>query len=373
MKRTNDTSTIVFTNNKGGVGKTSSCTAIGSLLGLLGYKCLIVDNDFQTNTTVTFLEDGESPKKSLCDVYKLTTFTPEAVSECIMHTKYANVDLLPTTPDLQDIDMYLYSQMGKRVVQKILARGLKQIKNEYDYILIDTHPDSNLVAQNALCCSDYVLTPVQANGYSIQGLVPLVNNILAIAADEDLNPNLKFLGMFLVNAKPRTVNFKQYQQFCKETFNDDYIPVSIRQDSAIDDVATQLLPLPYLLGSKDYKASSDWKAIYDYLVFMHIINMIDDVDYVAGMIAFSILENRLLVTLNQSKISKLTIGNKRKCNIAPDVSLENLIIDANSHSEVLQQIQSIIIAAAQSDRQIRVYGPNDARSYIKISALKEDK
>ena len=406
-KRTNETKIIVFTNNKGGVGKTSSCTSIGALLSLLGYKCLVVDNDFQGNTTATFLED-ENPSKTICDLYQLQTYNKDDVSECITSTHYANLDLIPSSPELKNMDVYLYSQMGKRVVQKILAKALKPVKADYDYVLIDTHPDANLVAQNALCCSDYVLTPVQASGYSVQGLVPLVNDILAISEDEDLNPNLKFLGMFLVNVNIGTRNYKQYKDFCQETFKDDYIPVAVRNDAAIEAVSTWLIPLPYLLGSRDYKASSKWKGVYDYIEFMHDVNMIDDIDYLIGMATFYTLEGRLHIAYKNHEIVQFRVDPKlidiqnetealnqdtdnqddkeQDFDVAqemPDynnstyMTLTQIVETLNANDGLRNEVKNMLSNVAYETRVLRRYVMNstakvERRSYIRISSLKEE-
>lgn len=407
-KRTNETKVIVFTNNKGGVGKTSSCTSIGSLLSLLGYKCLVVDNDFQANTTATFLEDedeAEKQRKTICDLYQLQTYSKDTVSECITATPYANLDLIPSSPELKNMDVYLYSQMGKRVVQKILAKALKVVKADYDYVLIDTHPDANLVAQNALCCSDYVLTPVQASGYSVQGLVPLVNDILAISQDEDLNPNLKFLGMFLVNVNIGTRNYKQYKDFCQETFKDDYIPIAVRNDASIEAVSTWLIPLPYLLGSRDYKASSRWKGIYDYIEFMHDVNMIDDVDYLIGMATFYTLEGRLQVAYKNHEIVQFRVDPKlidtqnETEDLTPDekeqdidqeevqemsdysnstyLTLAQIVETLNVNDGLRNEVKDLLPKVAYETRVLRRYVMNstaksERRSYIRISSLKEE-
>lgn len=166
----------------------------------------------------------------------------------------------PSPSEHRDTDVYLYSQVGKRIVQKVLNKALRQIKDEYDFILIDTHPDANMVAQNALCASDYVLTPVRPDGYSYQGITPTTNEILKIAQDEDMNPNLNFLGVFITASNTKTGIYKTLRNFYQTEFGDDFIPVTIRQDSAVDAVTTYLSPLPYLLGGQDYRSMRNGKV-----------------------------------------------------------------------------------------------------------------
>lgn len=187
---------ITIINQKGGVGKTSSCTLMATLLGLAGYQCLVIDNDSQANTTATLLPDIASVTKSIVDIFRMNTPTAEEVAACIYHTPYQGVNLIPSRPEHQRTDDYLYSLLGRKAIHKLLKRAIKQVEEHYDYILIDTHPDLGGSVQNALCCSDYVLIPVKPDGYSYQGVTPIINQVLDIASDEDLNPDLELLGVF---------------------------------------------------------------------------------------------------------------------------------------------------------------------------------
>ena len=363
-------------NNKGGVGKTSSCTAMGSILGALGYRCLMIDNDFQGNTTATFIPENQEIKKSIVDIFHMTDFTKENVQECILHTQYAGIDIIPALPEHRDTDVYLYSQVGKRIVQKVLNKALRQIKDEYDFILIDTHPDANMVAQNALCASDYVLTPVRPDGYSYQGITPTTNEILKIAQDEDMNPNLNFLGVFITASNTKTGIYKTLRNFYQTEFGDDFIPVTIRQDSAVDAVTTYLSPLPYLLGGQDYRSNAKWKGIYDYLELMKYIEMIEYPDYVVARTAIEILDMNVIVSIDKTDKS-----NPKICGLEytaeepvlteydnhPCVTGSKLIEDALAN-DTLEHIKQFIITIANIERMIKV----GKKKYAKVKELVGD-
>lgn len=295
---------ITLMNNKGGVAKTTSCTTIATILGLAGYNCLVIDNDAQANATATLqtMPGEESTllyEKTIVDIFNMEApYTKEKVQQCIVHTGYKNVDLIPSCPEHSETNPMLCTKAQKKPVHKLLAKAVRQIKDEYDYVLIDTHPSLDIAEQNALCCSDSILIPMRPDGYSYQGSVPITNNILEFSSDEDMNPNLNLLGAFIVAANPRAEVFHSYYDFFSEQFGKSFIPCSIREDSSVCSVTTWLTPLPYLLAGSEYKATSRWKAIYDYIDLMKETNLITDTQYIAVRGAFALLDSIIAVRIS---------------------------------------------------------------------------
>lgn len=385
-KRLSKTYIITIINQKGGVGKTSTCTPIATLLGLAGYRCLVVDNDSQANTTATLLPDISNITKSIVDIFHLNSPTQKDVSACIYQTPYIGVDLIPARPEHEQTDTYLYSLFGRKAIHKLLGRALKAVEEQYDYILIDTHPDLGMTVQNALCCSDYVLTPVKPDGYSYQGITPITNRILDISSDEDMNPKLQFLGVFLTCAEPRTAAYRDYYNYYLENFGDDFIPVGIRLDRAVMAVCNFLVPLPYLLGSSEYQASGSWKAIYDYIELMRCTEIIDDPDYIILRSTFEIMEKRLAIQIPTTAYDRPYISAILDAVIKPEVispyenkphmTRDEMIKQLNSDQSLRDKIQTCLSIVGNPSRNIRYCTENDNSSekysFVRISALKQE-
>ena len=375
---------ITIINQKGGVGKTSSCTLMATLLGLAGYQCLVIDNDSQANTTATLLPDIASVTKSIVDIFRMNTPTAEEVAACIYHTPYQGVDLIPSRPEHQRTDDYLYSLLGRKAIHKLLKRAIKQVEEHYDYILIDTHPDLGGSVQNALCCSDYVLIPVKPDGYSYQGVTPIINQVLDIASDEDLNPELQLLGVFLTCAEPRNAAYRKFYSYYQNTFGDDFIPVSVRLDRSVSAVCNFLIPLPYLLGSSDYQAGGSWKAIYDYIELMKYTEITGDEDYIVLRTTFEILERNLAVHIpsgayDNPYIAHITpiSGLSDACapyENHPFMTYSAMLDILNQQQELCNCIQRCLLTVGDTTRNIRYCSEDSALSekysFVRIAALK---
>ena len=371
-----ETKIITIMNNKGGVAKTTSCTTLATSLGLLGYHCLVIDNDAQANSTATLETIPETEEvlqysKTIVDVFDMEVpYTKEKVRECIVSTAYKNVDLIPSCPEHRGTNPELCTKAQTRPVHKRLAKAIRQIKDEYDYILIDTHPSLDLVEQNALCASDYVLIPMRPDGYSFQGSTPITNSILEFSLDEDMNPNLKLLGAFLVAGDPRTEVFHKYYDFFKSQFGTAFIPCSIRSDSSASAVTTWLTPLPYLLAGNDYKATGKWKAIYDYMDLMRETDLITDDQYIAEKGAFGLLNGIIAVRVsseNGKNIYNEFIPNKYTKDIKseflskfedaysnhPKFSFEDIIRVMNNNAEIKKTVGEILGALHCEDHFVK--------------------
>ena len=385
METTKKAVTISILNNKGGVGKTSSCTAIASILGMIGHSCLVIDNDFQANATMTFLseEDASREVKGITDLFRMRVFTEESVKECITHTPYPGVDIVASRPEHQGTESYLLANSREMVIHKQLRKAIRQVEDEYDFILIDTHPDLNVVAQNALCCSDYVLTPVSADGYSFQGLTPLTNGILQISQDEDLNPNLKLLGVFVTNNDMQASSYDQFCEFYRSELGDKFIPITIRQDAAIAAVTTYLCPLPSLLSGLDYRVKSTWKGVYDYIELLRQVELIDDVDYLVARSTMEIINRTMAIhiadmdaplpTIDYVELTPKAAGRTNEKYRNPwAFEYEDIVKALNETPELLEEVRKSILRVADPEYLLRFILPNQATTLVKASALQEE-
>lgn len=182
---------IAFCNQKGGVGKTTTATTMAAVLQQLGYKVLLVDTDQQGNATDTYkgVIEGQAT------LYDLL-FEDEPINECIQKTEHGC--LIAADPLLKDAGKHLDGVSGAYR----LKERLEPIREDFDYILIDTPPTISEMLTNALTACDAVIIPITADRYAIQGMSQLQQTIADIK--KYTNPNLKVEGLLLVKYTWRT-------------------------------------------------------------------------------------------------------------------------------------------------------------------------
>ena len=179
---------IAFANQKGGVGKTTSCVNIAASLGILGHKVLIIDLDPQGNTTSGV---GIS-KKSLKATTKELLNGAAPLSDIIIETAYENLDVIPTNTSLAgaEFDLFDFDESEFRI-----KNALAEVKDKYDYILIDCPPSLGMLTVNAFAASDGVVVPMQCEFYALEGLSQLLVTINRIK--RMYNPDLSITGILI--------------------------------------------------------------------------------------------------------------------------------------------------------------------------------
>ena len=216
---------ISLVNQKGGVGKTTTSINLASSLGLLGKKVLLVDIDPQGNaTTGVGIEKGglnSSLYEALLD--------EKTVIESIISTKFKNLSVLPSSINLAGLEIdFLNKQKADPTFVKgaQLKRILDEVRDKYDYILIDCPPSLGILTTNALTASDSVLIPVQCEFYALEGIMQLLNTIRM--ARKNLNPNLEIEGVVLTMLDSRTLLglevVENIRSYFKEKVYDTIIP-----------------------------------------------------------------------------------------------------------------------------------------------------
>ena len=175
---------ISIANQKGGCGKTTTAANLGALLSEK-HKVLLVDIDPQGNLTTHFGINKDDLKYTIYD-----TMLNGRIENAIIQKD--GVDIVPSTIDLAGAEVELSGKIGR---EYILDNELKRISRKYDYILIDTPPSLGVFTINALVASDYVLIPVQAEFFALEGLTQLLKGIDLVSSS--LAKNLKFLGMVM--------------------------------------------------------------------------------------------------------------------------------------------------------------------------------
>lgn len=185
--------TIAFVNQKGGVGKTTSCVSLGSCLQAAGARVLVCDFDPQGNATSGFGVDKGAVFPTIYDVL----INGASVEKAIVHTKYA--DVLPANKALAGASVELIG-MDRR--EYLLKEALGKVAGNYDFVLIDCPPSLELLTLNALCAADAILVPVQGEYFALEGLSDLMNTVRIVR--RSLNPRLELEGVLLTMFDGRT-------------------------------------------------------------------------------------------------------------------------------------------------------------------------
>ncbi|MDD2227642.1 MAG: AAA family ATPase [Clostridia bacterium] len=214
---------IAFANQKGGVGKTTTCINLAAFVAVMSKKVLIVDMDPQGNATSGVGIEKNSSMKTIYNVIDGDC----SVKEAILQTFIENLDIIPATVDLAGAEIELV-QMSSR--EKIIKNILNRIIENYDYIFIDCPPSLGLLTVNALTAAHSIVIPIQCEFFALEGLSQLMNTIRLIK--HHLNPALDVEGVILTMKDNRSnlineVSNEIIKFFGKKVY-DTFIPRNIR-------------------------------------------------------------------------------------------------------------------------------------------------
>ena len=208
---------IAFANQKGGVAKTTTTLNLGVAFAEKGLRVLLVDLDPQGNLTMSQGMNPDAIERSMFDV--LVHRVP--ITEVIHHTE---VDLAVSSIDLAGAELALSSMIGR---ERALEKALASVKDNYNYVLIDTPPSLGLLTINALVASNGVIVPVQCEYLSLRGLVQLENTLSMIR--ENLNPEVGIEGILPTMYDKRTLHSREAVEILQENFGNLVFGTRIRK------------------------------------------------------------------------------------------------------------------------------------------------
>ncbi len=208
---------IAFANQKGGVAKTTTTLNLAAAFVEEGHRVLCVDMDPQGNLTMSQGIDPDALEQSMFDVLVYDLPIREVV-------RRREVDVACSSIDLAGAEIAMSTKIGR---ERSLDKALRPIKEDYDFICIDTPPSLGLLTINALTAADKVIVPVQCEYLSMRGLIQLQNTLSMI--QENLNPNVVIAGILPTMVDTRTLHAKEAIEILEENFGDRVFGARIRK------------------------------------------------------------------------------------------------------------------------------------------------
>ncbi|NLW59756.1 MAG: ParA family protein [Firmicutes bacterium] len=237
---------FAITNQKGGVGKTTTAVNLGAYLAVLGKKVLVLDNDPQGNATSGLGLRKNEIKKCIYDV--LVSEVP--IEEVILPTQVPNLLAAPATIRLAGAEAELVGMMAR---DQRLRRSLEPVRNGYDYILIDCPPSLGNLTLNALAAADAVIVPIQCEYYALEGLSQLMKTLQLV--QKYSNPSLEVEGVVLTMYDHRTNLSQQVAEEVRNYFKDRVYNAVIPRNIRLSEAPSHGLPIN-LYDSKSKGAES---------------------------------------------------------------------------------------------------------------------
>jgi chromosome partitioning protein len=219
--------TIAVANQKGGVGKTTTAVNLGACLAELGYRVLVVDLDPQGNASTGLGINVRNLQTSMYDV----VLHEAPVDDCVEATSVRNLFVAPASLDLAGAEIELVPAFSRELR---LRRALEEVRDDYDFVLIDCPPSLGLLTINGLAAASEVLVPIQCEYYALEGLGQLTRNVGLV--QRNLNPTLELSMIVLVMYDARTKLADQVVREVRDHFGDkvarNVVPRTVRLSEA---------------------------------------------------------------------------------------------------------------------------------------------
>lgn len=271
---------IAFTTQKGGIGKTTSTSVVSCLLKLAGYRVLVVDTDAQANATRYFGIKQIEKNEELIDLY-CSTVDKEKLKSFIMPTNFEDIDIIPSSK-LGLEDTLINDRFALEIhvnhnttVELCLKKNLELLKDDYDYIVIDSAPGTDHINRSVIAASDKVFMPIFHDGFSFDGIDRCISLVAMMKEKYDLS--VEFGGIFMVRTSARTLAYKHYKRLYENAYKEKFIDTPIRSSNALPDSNTA--------GVSILTYDKRCMAIADYAKFTVATGLITDKKHYNKLIA----------------------------------------------------------------------------------------
>ncbi|HOX12525.1 MAG TPA: AAA family ATPase [Spirochaetia bacterium] len=238
--------TVVFVNQKGGVGKTTSAINLGAYLAKAGKRVLLVDFDPQANLT-----SGVGGKTGSRGIYEVLSGAL-ALSDVIVPTKVEGLDLAPSSIELSGATVELVDKEDRN---DYLKKALRPVLDRYDFVLIDCPPSLGILTLNGLNAADEVLVPLQCEYFALEGLTLILQTVSLV--QKSMNPRLRIGGILFTMYDSRTKLAQQVVQQVTQYFKDRVFRTIIPRNVRLSEAPSHGVPVclydPDCVGAKSYE------------------------------------------------------------------------------------------------------------------------
>ncbi len=249
---------IAIANQKGGVGKTTTAINLAASLAVLEYKTLLVDADPQANSTSGVGIDPKNVRTSLYDVLVNDT----RAEDLVLETEVPNLWIIPSHLDLVGAEIELINHPNR---ERIMKGAFHELKEKYDYIIVDCSPSLGLVTVNALTAADAVLVPVQCEYFALEGLGKLLNTIKIVQSR--LNNDLEIDGILLTMYDTRLRLSNQVATEVKRHFDELVYETIVHRNTKLGEAPS--VGKPAILYDADSSGSINYMNLAREIVQKH--------------------------------------------------------------------------------------------------------